>query len=112
MKRIYGSEPTKLVLTKEARKTYNSLSPITITEYLDRCYRAKPEFEDRWDSGADGLIWDPDFSYLAQAWEMEESELRDQLDEVPIYGVAGAIETDKLMTADELNKWLEDIAVC
>ena len=107
MKRIYGCEKTQLKLTGKALEAYNNLSPITITEYMDRCYRAKPEYEDRWDSGADGLIWDPNIQYLAQSWGKDESEVWDQLEEVPVYGVTGAIETYNLMTADELIKWLE-----
>jgi len=107
MKRIYGCDKTQLKLTGKALEAYNNLSPITITEYTDRCYKVKPEYENLWDIPGDGLIWDPNIQYLAQSWEKDESELWEQLEEVPVYGVTGAIETYKLMTADELIRWLE-----
>ena len=110
MKRIYGSDHTQLTLTGKALEAYNNIGDIKIVEYTDRAYKIKPEFIHLWGEGvnADTIIWDCDLGYYASEWETTESDLLDQLEEFPMYGVFGQIETYNMMTADQLIKWLED----
>ena len=114
MKRIYGSNPTILKLTGKALKAYNNLSHLTITEYTDRAYKILPEYYDFWCQGLStdeiesSIIWDTDLEYYADSWETTVSDLLDQLEPVPMYGVTGCIEFHDLVTAEYLVNWLED----
>ena len=110
MKRVYGSDYTNLHLTGKALEAYNNIMDITIYEYTDKAYKIKPEYQHLWGSEANDntIIWDFDLGYYADQWETSESDLLDQLEEFPVYDVKGQIETDHLMTADELKTWLAD----
>ena len=106
-KRHYGSEYTKLHLTGKALEAYNNMD-IDIYEIMDRAYTVKPEYQHLWgdDVTDDTIIWDPEIEYLAQEWEKDETELWEQLDDLPVYHVPGYFEN--LKTEAELIRWLED----
>ena len=110
MKRIYGNEYTQLRLTGKALEAYDNIMDITIIEYLDKAYHIKPEYFSLWGEDADEntIIWDDSLRYYADEWETTETDLLEQLEPFPVYGVKGQVESNYVMTEDELIKFLTD----